>query len=152
MGDTSAIYAGAGMIVAGVGLIAFMARRQKLGEESKGWPTASGRIISSEVKSYSSSEGGRKHSPAIAYVYTVEGREYRSDRIAFDEIVAAGWARQMVNKYPAGAEVLVRYDPRDPSRAVLEAVSAGACFYGVVGCSFVLVGLFFVIWFGFVRK
>ncbi len=92
--------------------------------QSKQWPHAPGRIVTSEVRS-SSSEGVTSYSADIEYVYTVQGVEYRSD-----VVVIGGHsygANATVKRYSLGSEVSVSYDPGKPKRAVLQ---PGVFFYG----------------------
>lgn len=92
------------------------------------WPTTTGRITKSEqTQVFVGTYVGRTYSQAIyeprfhlAYVYRV-GSETRTgtliDDVARDgrKYVLTGTAR-----FPVGAAVQVRYDPRDHGRAVLE--------------------------------
>jgi hypothetical protein len=63
----------------------------------------------------------------VTYTYTVDGRPYRSQRIAFghtsgrDESAIA----RALERYRQGREVLVYYDPRNPQLAVLEPSTSG---------------------------
>ncbi|MBI5480129.1 MAG: DUF3592 domain-containing protein [Deltaproteobacteria bacterium] len=97
------------------------------------WSTARGRIISSSVEcrvSTTSSAGsrgssGRSHTAvwyiaAVSYSFDVHGRRFDGDRVAFGARLSEPAARATVARYPAGAEVAVRFDPRDPTRSVLE--------------------------------
>lgn len=96
------------------------------------WPTASGRIVASriEVKKGIKQPGtaSKRHdyySPAIEYQYSVGGKEYTASKIEAyfggKTSYAAEWqANQVLTKYPEGKNVLVFYDPKDPSRACIE--------------------------------
>jgi hypothetical protein len=65
---------------------------------------------------------------AFEYEYVVDGVPYIGERICAAEVVPItftrrGWstARTAAGSYPAGTEVTVRYNPRDPSECCLEA-------------------------------
>jgi hypothetical protein len=55
----------------------------------------------------------------VAYVFSVGGKEYHGNRIAFGE-TGGSEIDAMLSKYPAGKEVTVFYDPRNPKECVLE--------------------------------
>ncbi len=93
------------------------------------WPLARGHIVRSAVERTAQStgrSGSSRRTPVfqavIEYAYTVEGLEYRSQRVSFGATVAGSrsFAEARAARYPAGAEVEVRYAPADPSDAVLE--------------------------------
>lgn len=93
------------------------------------WPTVSGTVVASEVRSHRELVGGRGgsstvevFSPSVEYRYQVGGREYHGGQVAFGAAVSAGkaLAEKTVTRYPQGAAVTVHYDPGNPSTAVLE--------------------------------
>ncbi len=110
------------LIVAGVGTFVGIVTQFRRGDASERWPTAPGRVLSSRVRE---SWGGRRliYEPEVTYEYTVrEGPTLRGDCVRFGEIAhdTARDARKIAARYPVGATVQVRYDPRDPSRSTLE--------------------------------
>ena len=154
MSDLSAVVMGAVLILAGLGLVAFMRRRHALVRASQAWPAVPGTVLESAVRRYGRSVETRwRYYPAVRYRYEVEGRAYTGRRLYFDEMAWASRssAARLAHKYPPGATVTVRYDPDDPARALLEPGLSGAGNYGVVGCALVVVGLFFVVYLGFVK-
>ena len=79
---------------------------------SRHWPTVSGRVVRSEIRD------GRA---VIRFVYSVEGQEHEGSDVA-----AGDWpyrparsAERRVQRYPAGADVNVYYNPRQPNVAML---------------------------------
>ena len=154
MSDLFAVIVGMVFVIVGIGLVAFMRRRHALVRASQGWPTAPGTVLESEVRRYGLSvETGRRYYPAVRYRYEVAGRSYVGKRLYFDEMAWASrsTAARLAGKYSPGATVTVRYDPHDPARALLEPGLSGAGNYGVLGCALVVIGLFFVVYLGFVR-
>lgn len=68
--------------------------------------------------------GGGQAVPHVEYEYTVDGVTYTSrslwpTRAASPERVDRSSARRIVEDYPAGADVIARYDPVDPERVYL---------------------------------
>jgi hypothetical protein len=82
---------------------------------------APARIISSEVTEHPGSETPT-YGVKVEFEYSVDGKEYSSDRYNFDNVKWADsdWARRAVRENPAGAERVCYYDPWNPSRAILE--------------------------------
>ena len=68
----------------------------------------------------SSSESGTTEYPVVQYSYQVGGQAYQGMKIAPGPEVGGTGARKVVARYPAGAQVMVFYDPQNPSDAVLE--------------------------------
>lgn len=103
-----------------------------IGNASKSWPTVPGKVVSSIVDSRQRHERSSKHRSSrdvtnyyaqVVYEYTVNGKTRSSNDIAFggyslskDPSQASG----IVDKYPAGSQVVVYYSPAHPSMAVLE--------------------------------
>lgn len=83
------------------------------------WPSADGTVISGEVAIVHSTKGASK--PIIRYSYSVDGKEYESDR--YSSTVARGssfWAKEVVDQHPAGSAIKVYYNPENPSKSVLD--------------------------------
>ncbi len=78
--------------------------------------------------------------PVLRYEYSVNGRRYVATQVNATGFASNRAARRAAARYPEGQAVAVWYEPRDPSRAVLEpGVTAGGVFWGVV--SITLLGL-----------
>jgi len=90
---------------------------------SKTWLSTTGEIISSEMET---KRGGRGRSvtyhAALVYDYSVEGTKYSGSRICFGDYGSSNpnHARQILNRYPAGKQVNVYYNPSKPEDSVLE--------------------------------
>jgi hypothetical protein len=103
----------------------FVLRDRRRARATLAWPATAGRIVESRVeqKHLPGDRPNVRFAPRITYEYTVDGRSYRSERLAFREVfwsLAPQAATVKVARYPAGAEVTVYYDPRHPDEAVLE--------------------------------
>ena len=93
------------------------------GRRSRGWPTAPGEILHSELRSWWG-RCGRTYKAWVTYTYRVGGRLYSGDRIIHGGFTYTFWGRgvasAIVAKYPTGSSVQVRYDPASPNKSVFE--------------------------------
>lgn len=111
-----------------VALIWFLhIRTARKAEAAASWPTVTGAIESSAVreKVETDSEGDSETAwyPEVAYAWTVNGQRHTGRRIQFGEtprFAREAAAQAVCDRYRAGASVPVRYNPADPSEAVLE--------------------------------
>ena len=93
--------------------------------QSKSWSDTEGVITASAVADYrvgslSSASERRSREPSVSYRYSVQGREYEADRIAFCSTYFDSAADAYVHSHPAGTPVTVYSDPEDPAQACLE--------------------------------
>lgn len=93
--------------------------RRKMAAVSQ-WPTTMGTVNASYLEARSSSEGGTTNYPVVQYSYQVGGQSYQASKIAPGMEVGGTGAGKVVGRYPAGAQVMVFYNPQNPSEAVLE--------------------------------
>lgn len=98
--------------------VALWAVRRKI-RAAQDWPATRGVVLTSEVVDPGGESGWRAR---VVYRYEVGGRVYENSRIA----VAVEHGNQSLHaqerlaaRFPAGAEVPVYYDPRNPSDAAL---------------------------------
>jgi hypothetical protein len=98
------------------------------------WPSVIGRVSTSQVKVGRGSKGGTTYNPIIRYKYRVDGRPYESDRVSFAMKVSTRRASaRLLEKYRAGSEVVVHYDPHHSGSAVLETdVLTGSDLFGTI--------------------
>ncbi len=87
-----------------------------------GWPTAKGTVLSSGVGTSYASYGAFFYAPRVSYRYEVggvafEGSSIQSTRAAY---ASEQQALAISARFPASAEVIVHYDPQDPSAAMLD--------------------------------
>lgn len=109
----------------GLAILAFFFAFGRYRKQAARWPSVRGKIVESRVESYIKREDGRdrtQYSPLVEYAYRVNDREYRSRQIRFGMTVqgSEAFARKEAARYPAGAEVLVHYDPNNFSNTALE--------------------------------
>jgi hypothetical protein len=93
--------------------------RRKMAAVSQ-WPSTMGAVNSSYLERRSSSEGGSTHYPVVQYSYQVGGQTYQSTKLAPGPEVGGTGAGKVVARYPEGVQVMVFYNPENPSDAVLE--------------------------------
>jgi hypothetical protein len=89
---------------------------------SEHWPSAEGRILTSSVQTLHRVKHGPVYEPDVKYEYRVGDTALRANRVQFVQR-SYPWedqAQEIVDRYPVGATVTVRYDPQHPKRAVLE--------------------------------
>ncbi len=152
--DPSAVVAGALFILGGLVLLVVRRRRSALSRASRSWPTVSGTVLASEVRHYGITESARRrYYPAVTYRYEVDGRTYSGKRMYFDEVASTeSWAAELARKYPVGSTAPVYYDPADPECALLEPRLSGSFNYGCLGFSLIAVGVFFVVYLGYMVR
>ena len=113
------------------------------GVASERWPLATGRVLSSEVRTQRTTKG-LWYEPQIRYEYQVGGIHHEGKRVAFGQsrYRYEDEARQVVDAYPAGKEVSVRTAPNRPGVSALEpGVQNGRMMLVVAALGVVLVGI-----------
>ncbi len=117
-----------GWLVAALGALLIVAGHHlwRGGRETRAYTRTRGRVVRAEVEElpHASEEGGTKYRPVVRYAFEARGRTYESDRVSIGAPAAPDAsdprdARRLVERFPAGAEVDVWFDPRDPRRSVL---------------------------------
>lgn len=143
-------YVGIGMLllgmmwVAGFGYAHFRAVGKAKAAES--WPTAPGRVMSSEVVEEESTdrEGGTStwYNPVVTYAYSAGGRELTSRRLRFGNYRSSSRkkAEAALAPYPAGATPAVRYNPDNPEECVLETTKPGPIYLIMALFGFLFIG------------
>ena len=105
-----------------LGIIFFM--RRKMAAVSQ-WPSTMGTVIRSYLERRSSSDdSGSTNYPVVQYSYQVAGQSYQSTKLTPGPEVGGSGAGKVVARYPAGAQVMVFYNPQNHSEAVLERKAA----------------------------
>lgn len=138
-----------GLVILGSAFVNYGFGQMAKARESVNWPSAAGKILSSEQEKRTSTEGkgNSKKSKTyyvavINYEYQVDGKIYTSNRIGFHG-QSDVCSNALVNKYPKGKSVSVFYCPKNPEEAVLETgVKNEGYFFPVFGGFIILFGLF----------
>jgi len=91
------------------------------GHRSRNWLVAVGAIVEAGVIRVEQDDG-RVFEPRVTYRYRVDDREHWGRDVAPFSISypTEGMAKRRLARYRVGAEVIVRYDPTDPSSSLLE--------------------------------
>lgn len=108
-------------IAVGVAVLGYGFYSLNMARAAGSWPTAEGRITSSEFESDTDSEGTTTYRAKVSYEYNALGRALTGERIAFGYSGSSSekFHRDIYNALPVNTVVAVRYDPADPSRAAL---------------------------------
>lgn len=90
------------------------------GLRSQSWPSTEGKIVSSGTP-MDWLRKGANYKPVVTYKYSVNGKEYLSDRISYPSPASRGLskAETFISKYPVDSSVKVYYDQGNPSSASL---------------------------------
>src|SRR5688572_23200049 len=119
--------------------------------DSRGWPTVTGRVVRSEIRSNRRANGLPGYRTLVRYEYTVDGEEYEGREVASGHFPyrSARSATRRIQPYALGSTVVVRYFPAEPELAVLEpGISADVLYLPVVASTLLLVSLGLVAWGG----
>jgi hypothetical protein len=105
------------------------------------WPAAPCRILSSKVKSNSSSDG-TTYSVAITFAYQYGGRDYTSDQYSFFTGSSSGRSgkAKVVAAHPPGRQTVCYVNPNDPQEAVLNRRYTSEIWFVLIPLVFVAVG------------
>jgi hypothetical protein len=115
-----AVLAGLGVVVFITGIVLYMIQGWQRVQiaPSRYWPSVVGTITASALEK---SEGDRHYCAAVHYSYRVGAKNYECDRLFWGP--NEGTEQQMadiVAAYPAGRDVWVQHDPKNPANAILE--------------------------------
>jgi hypothetical protein len=89
----------------------------------RSWPTATGTIIESSVvhsAPFDDPDYSHAYTPKITFQHAVRGVTYTNPEFADRPPDLEANVRDLVERYPVGAEVTVYYAPRDPRYAFIE--------------------------------
>jgi uncharacterized protein DUF3592 len=109
--------------------------------DARGWMETPCVVVSSEVRSHRGDDS-TTYSVDILYSYTVNGKEYKSNRYHFMGGSSSGYRgkAEIVNRHPPGARAVCYVNPRDPTDAVLRRGFTNDLWLGLIPLPFVLVG------------
>jgi hypothetical protein len=141
--------------LAGTILLFFTIRARKKSTASLAWPSTAGTIVSSTVRRNSSTdEDGHTNfsfSPIVEYDYSVNGQAYKGKKIHYGITPSQdnATAQKEADRFPAGRQVTVFFNPEKPNEAVLEqkevkskvGLILGIVFMGLTLCSCLVSGI-----------
>ena len=107
------------LLVDGILLGIILYTRGKVAKASS-WPSTMGTVTFSNLEWRRGSKGSSVAYPVVQYSYQVMGQMLQGRRVMPGPESGGSWAHKVVERYPAGAQVMVYYDPNNPSDAVLE--------------------------------
>ena len=81
------------------------------------WPHTRGTVLSATVQ-VGSNTRSRHEAPLVVYAYQVNGQMFQGHRVRTNGTTDN--ASETLARYPAGASVIVYYDPDDPANSALE--------------------------------
>ena len=139
----------------GLAILAIVLSSLREAAAMKRWPVAQGRVLSAKVEEYRQSTsrgtGGARdrmilYRPVLLYEYEVAGKRFRGSRIAQSPGLDRGvpeFAEKVVERYPDGSAVAVRYNPKRPDESVLEPRVPGSWIFGAaIGVALLLVAVY----------
>lgn len=118
------------------------------------WPTVPGRVVRSRTVQRKAGKIGREEKNVelrnfaeVTYEYVVQGRKFRASRVSIGEDLGNYQVAETLAKYPAGAHVMVHYNPTRHGEAVLERDPPEGIFkimtYAILGLAAVGLSLIF---------
>jgi hypothetical protein len=136
------------LILGGIGLIIRDFRSRARSVEWQ-WPIASATVergwVEEDERDDAAGNTVTTYMPMLRYRYRVDGEEFQGGNIGLDDrpMPSAEAAVRSLAKYPDFATIDVRYDPDDPSFAVIEAMRPppGREFYFGLGAILLAIGV-----------
>jgi hypothetical protein len=139
----------------GLAVLAIVASSLREAAAMKRWPVAQGRVLSAKVEEYRTSVsrgvGGARgrmtlYRPVLLYEYEVMGKRFHGTRVAQSPGMDKGvpeFAAKVVERYPSGSVVEVRYNSKRPDESVLEPrVPASWIFGAAIGVSLLVLAAY----------
>lgn len=107
------------LLVDGILLGIILVTRRKVAQAAN-WQSVMGTVTYSSIEWRRGSKGQSVAYPVVHYTYQVMGQALQGSKVMPGPEVGGTGAHKVVERYPAGAQVMVYYDPNNPSDAVLE--------------------------------
>jgi Protein of unknown function (DUF3592) len=108
-------------------------RGQRRANAARAWPRTTGQVLWSGVRetmvrtrvrtSVASYRMTTAYAPRVVYAYVVDGTGYQGERLRMGESIISSDTRaaeRVVARYPVGSDVMVYYNPADPTDATLD--------------------------------
>ncbi len=124
--------------------LAFLFRAHTRVDAAHNWPVAQGTVLYAAID-HGRDGDGAAFRPRLTYRYSVGDRVFLGRRIQFGAEASFDHerkAREVLERYPEGRQLRVRYDPRRPEEAVLEVRldTAGYWFMAAAGALIAFAG------------
>jgi hypothetical protein len=122
--------------------------------QSQAWPSASGTVLKSRISRSTTFIKGRnvtRYTPLVDYEYSVNGKQYKGKEIMFGwapNYRSEGRAQAYMDRYPAGSQVTLFYNPSKPREAVLERHFSGQLGDFLIGLLAAVIFWGMVVWLG----
>ena len=111
------------LIVLGIYLYRRSKMRDAAKQSAQDWSNTLGTVTMSTVQVRRSARS-RSEIPVVVYQYQVNGQAYTGQTIKAGEqyfsVRLYGDAQKTIERYPVGAQVMVYYNPANPSESALE--------------------------------
>jgi hypothetical protein len=122
--------------------LAFVRPLWRSHEAIKSWRQVPCTVVSSRVASHRGNKS-TTYSPDILYQYTIDGRQYRSNRYGFFAGSSSGYQgkAEIVGRFPRGLQTRCYVDPADPTQAVLQPRDASSMWWAAIPGVFFAGGL-----------
>lgn len=92
--------------------------------KASNWSSTMGTVIYSAIESRTSGDSTANY-PVVHYTYQVMGQTLQGRKIMPGPEAGGVGSKKIVARYPVDAQVMVYYDPNNPSDAVLERSTPG---------------------------
>ena len=105
------------------------------------WQATPCMIVSSSMRSWSTDDG-TSYRADVLYEYQIGAQSWRSNRVEFFGFLSTGYdeAQEILGRYPDHSSATCWFDPRDPSRSVLERQFRPKQLLGLIPLVFILAG------------
>lgn len=107
------------LLVDGILLGIILVTRRKVAQAGS-WLSTMGTVMYSSIEWRRGSKGSSVAYPVVQYTYQVMGQMLQGRKVMPGPESGGSFAHKVVERYPAGAQVMVYYDPNNPSDALLE--------------------------------
>ena len=113
------------IVIAVFGLLLYRNSKKSTAEKqaAQSWPSTEGTVLSSSLEWHRSADDSDEQVAVVLYQYAVNGKSYQGQTIRagerFMRVRLPGDNRAIVERYPAGRNVTVYYDPSKPEDAAL---------------------------------
>lgn len=85
------------------------------------WPTTTAQITNSELITSYDSDDGNKYEVYAEYQYSLNGRSYKNDVLAFGYTSSSSKAenQEILDKLQQAKKIHINYNPKDPQNSVI---------------------------------